>query len=98
MDTTPNGPLHNTTPTNYLEAFYLLLWHQGQCPPTSGQQTQFRIKIPSTVFIKGESPYNWFFSNSENILKRKKRENLNMQEIYKEFCYNRLDTDIVAAR
>lgn len=98
MDTTTNRPLPSPTPSNYLEAFYLLLWHQDQPPTTCPEKSKFRIRIPSTILIKDKCPYNWFFSNGKDVLKREKQENLNPENIYKEFCSDKLDTDIVAAR
>lgn len=54
-----------------------------------------KIEIPQTVYITDE-PVEWFFTDKEGYLKKKKRLNVNADNIYKAFCKKELKNGIVA--
>lgn len=83
-------------PQNYIEAFFYLLWFNEK--ENLNTPVNSKIRLPSTIFIRDNTFYNWFFTNSKNQIKRKRIENITYKNIYNEFCAGKEFDEIVALR
>lgn len=54
------------------------------------------IKIPDTIHFKSGLPINWIFTGKEGYIKKKAKENLNIEQIKKSFLKNQTTCGIIA--
>ena len=66
-----------------MEMIYYLLWRKD-----SPYNEQMNISIPDTVIFKKGRPINWYFTNSEGIVLKKRQSNVNYEAIIKKFTHN----------
>lgn len=76
-------------PKNILTSLFYMIKRSRKVKPRHG------IQIPHTIHITDE-PVEWFFTNKEGYLKKKYRLNVNVDNIYKEFCRKQLKNGVVA--
>ncbi|KAL4435711.1 hypothetical protein ABPG74_018262 [Tetrahymena malaccensis] len=79
----PNGTV--------FEKIFNYLWKH---PPDI--QNRLQISIPDTIIFKNTLPVFWYFTDSNNNIKRKKKENMSIDNIY-EFMTNQVDPDQVCS-
>ena len=77
------------------DILYDLLYHILWCKETMYDDPSFRLYLPDTVIFQDGLPLAWYFSDSEVVVKKKKPENLNNENILKTFIKKKSKFDIV---
>ena len=74
------------------EIIYHMLWNKDVFYPSSA----LPVFIPDTVMFRSGTPIAWYFSDSEGIIRRKKEQKLNIQQVSETFLRKQSKYGIVA--
>lgn len=66
-----------------LDSFFTLLWKQNEV--LENQNIRYNFIMPHTIIFKDSNPVQWYFSNKDNKIKRKKLESMTVDHILEVF-------------